>query len=103
MRLGKREEVSSRENKFSKEYISLFLYFFLSLSPSLSSAVQVILATSEGKGRRDFVRQENRNTRDDFSFFVAHEIPTMDACHDVAAAFTAVFDVIRHTWRKIVP
>lgn len=35
----------------------------------------------------------DENTRDDFSFFVAHEIPTMDACH-VAAAFTTVFDAI---------
>lgn len=45
-----REEVSSRENKFSKESLSL----------SLFCGPGDIPATSEVKGRRDFVQQETR-------------------------------------------
>jgi len=75
--------------------------FFL----SLPSAAQVILTTprGQGEGAKGFRKARQEYGGDDFSFFDAHEVPTMDAYHGVAAAFATVFVATRHTWRRIVP
>lgn len=65
--IKKIEEISCRESKFSKKD------FFLSLPGDPHNV--------EEQRAKGFYTAKDGNTRDDFSFFDAYEIPTMDACH----------------------